>query len=217
MQPMQEDGILRYGDMIQLENVHTESVLSTDFGDEIPLNEENKCFSVTCSRLSQPMLRNVFIIDRPNEKDRGIFDGLNDVLHYGQSFVLRTLPEYTLDEYYVTSTKLSPQIASRYSKQQLVYVTDKKNFEVCWKMQYWDPQLRIENDGEPVRPGSFETQNIQPVIITHSLTGINLCADTVSYPNIFGNEHETFCKNDYDNHRAETNKNRWFIRANQGQ
>ncbi|KAA6386917.1 MAG: putative ef hand family protein [Streblomastix strix] len=211
LKPINPDGFLRFGDQIQLENVFTESVVASDFGDEITIEEDKDTYATTCTPIVAPMLRNVFVIERPPEEFIAAEDLLNDVLHFNQNFVLRAHPDYTARPFYLASVLTTPQLHSRYSKQQLVFLTDEKKFSSAWKVWNWDPQLRADTDGDPVRTTLKDGVTKEVFVIVHSHTGIPLGADKIKYANIFGNEHELFCKNDVDNHRAQTKKNYWNL------
>ncbi|KAH7825545.1 putative cilia- and flagella-associated protein 161 [Monocercomonoides exilis] len=214
---IKEDEYLRFGDMVLLQSFTTHGVLSSDFGDEISVDEKQRTFAVTTSSTLTPQLRNVFVIERPNEEDLMPDDLLNDVLHYGQNFCLRAHPNYTTTPYYLSSVIVTPQLSSRFSRQQLVFLTDVKSYHCCWRLLHKDPLMRDETDGEPVKaenPDGSQTR----YIVTHSHSGIHLAADNILYANIFGNEKEVFCKRDLDHHRAETEKNHWgFIVRRKGE
>lgn len=57
-------------------------VVASDFGDEITIEEDKDTYATTCTPIVAPMLRNVFVIERPPEEFIAAEDLLNDVLHF---------------------------------------------------------------------------------------------------------------------------------------
>lgn len=145
------------------------------------VDETQRTFAVTTSLATAPILRNVFIIERPNEADMDPYDKTSEVLHYNQNFVLRAHPNYTTDPYYLSSTIVSPYCASRVSHEQLVFLTDIKSYKCCWKLQHREPLRRPEVDGEPIRPDQGDEDSRETFVLTHSHTGFNLASDKKLY------------------------------------
>ena len=149
----------------------TTLVLASDFSDEVVIDDRQRTFAVTASQTVSAALRNVFVIERPNPEDMEPDDMKSDVLHYNQKFCLRAHPYYTSEPYYLSSTNVTPYLASRISHQQLVFVTDQKSYRCCWKLMHRDPRLRFETDGEPVRPDEGDESTREPFLLEHTHTG----------------------------------------------
>jgi hypothetical protein len=104
-------------------------VIASDFGEELTHNTEQKNFATSCSKNSFSCVRNVFIVERPNIEDcNKRLDFQNDVLHIGQKFLLKVHPDYDRNPYYLASHIITPQICSRYSREQLVFISNVRSY-----------------------------------------------------------------------------------------
>lgn len=214
------DGFLRFGDQVQIRNVFNQTFVSSDFSETVGHNKEQQNYATSSSPYSLPVVRNVFIIERPLPQDVNLRTDLqNDVLHFGQKFLLRTHPDYSPTPFFLASHIVTPAICSRYSRQQIVFISDSPTYHACWRILHYDPQKRFKADGDPISLASTNIDEFQDnyegesFIITHAHTGLNLYTDNTGYATIFGAERELVCKTDKDQARAETTKNLWNLVA----
>ena len=59
---------------------------------------------------------------------------------------------------------ISSQNCAKFSRKQEVSVTPKNNFNSVWIMEYADPKVRFEFNGQPVRV-HFTILNIKNIIL----------------------------------------------------
>ena len=69
---------------------------------------------------------------------------------------------------------ISNQNYAKFSRKQEVSVTSKDTFNSVWIVEYHDPKVRFEYNGQPV-------QCDQPVLLKHCFTAQWLASDNVQY------------------------------------
>ncbi|KRX04879.1 MIR motif [Pseudocohnilembus persalinus] len=191
-----KSGIVTFGDHIMLANEKTQGYLACDINERYAGVDEG--FAVTTVRNIHPCSRSVFIVER-YEKEPDLFQG--DQLHYGQKFRIRVNPRLTNKNLYLASDPTTPQRCAKFSRFQLVLMSNRDNVNTVWVAENNNPQIRFEQNGQKVNCN-------QPVVIKHVLTQQWLGSDSINYSNIFGNEFEVYahshqCHNKTQNLIAE--------------
>jgi hypothetical protein len=195
---------IQFGDKIMLFSHYTKGFLSSDL--DTRLHHLRDRFGVTTIEQAKPLSRAVFVIEKPaklyNDMDRLYSDDV--VLHYGQSFVLRTLAELG-PPFYLRSQPVAPNCSSPVSNFQEVSIDFEQEKDSIWTCQFTDPKFRVEYEGEPVRGNS-------PILVLHSMTNQFLGSGaSKKVLNDFGKEEEVFCKTLLNVHRVEEQQNIWSI------
>jgi len=174
-------GILQFGQRVQLVSHRSQGCLSAN-----PYDEAAKAYQaimLTTSSVSNPTVRNSFVIERV-EHDDGYDD---DCVHYGQ-IVRIVLPAFSKlqGHAYMHSELVTALAAAKFSRHQEVTATVQPNGETKWQILHPDTVARAEMDGEAIAAGS-------PIVLRHVQTGSFLASDEIPYKNIFGNEFEVHC------------------------
>ena len=91
-----EDRTIHFGDIIMIKSVNTGGVLSVDLDNVLHhVNDRFACSTSPCSL--SPCARNCFIVEKiPNDIDLDMIipEEESDILHYGQRFRLKCLPQF---------------------------------------------------------------------------------------------------------------------------
>lgn len=155
-----------------------------------------------------PCVRNTFIIISVD----GSSDG--EVVRYDQSFALKTTGGFA-GELFLASDHKSFQKCAKKSRLQELSLVEEFDFLCWWKVLYFDPQDRLENEGYPVQVNN-------KVLISHCKT--NQCLAALSNHILwsqFGKEYELTAHTFLDSHKAEQDNNHWLFStahpANQSQ
>ncbi|XP_078533872.1 cilia- and flagella-associated protein 161-like [Lissotriton helveticus] len=127
-----------------------------------------------------------------------------DVLRYGQNFALRTTDDFTGHLYLASDQKTFVKCARKFRMQE-VFLTAEPSYLTCWQTSYFDPQMRMEFEGEPV-PANIK------LLIIHSKTNQYLAVlrKCVSLT-CFEKEYEATARTFLDAHKAEETVNHWII------
>mmetsp|Transcript_125932 Transcript_125932/g.352612 ORF Transcript_125932/g.352612 Transcript_125932/m.352612 type:complete len:290 (+) Transcript_125932:90-959(+) len=176
------DGYLRWGQSVMMLNHQAKGWLSVNPYDEVTKTSE--AFIMTTSAMSNPTVRNVFILDRVDDQD-GYDD---DVIHYGQlvRFVVPPFGSKMRRATFLHSEMVTALAAAKFSRHQEVTGLAEPSGETKWQILYPDVTVRLEMEGEPVPAGS-------PFVLRHVQTGSFLASDEIPYTNIFGCENEVHC------------------------
>ncbi|XP_073706749.1 cilia- and flagella-associated protein 161 isoform X2 [Garra rufa] len=145
-----------------------------------------------------PCVRNAFIITSVD----GTSDG--EVLRYDQSFALRTTAGFA-GELFLTSDHRTFLKCAKKSRLQELSLVEEFDFLCWWKVIYFDPQERLENEGYPVEVNST-------VLISHCKT--NQCLAALGNHILwtpFGKEYELTAHTFLDSHKAERDNNHWLF------
>lgn len=213
------DGFLHFGDAVMLVNDNILEVLGGDPAstptlvpvcDEVSLSltpDDSTAYSsqclgsycgVTASRNMNACIRNTYVITSSDGSPQG------DVLRYGQNFALRTTDDFTGHLYLASDQKTFVKCA-RKSRMQEVFLTAEPSYLTCWQTSYFDPQMRMEFEGEPV-PANTK------LLIIHSKT--NQCLAVLRkfvLWTCFGKEYEVTARTFLDAHKAEETMNHWIL------
>uniref|UniRef100_A0A8C2K4I1 Cilia and flagella associated protein 161 n=1 Tax=Cyprinus carpio TaxID=7962 RepID=A0A8C2K4I1_CYPCA len=147
-----------------------------------------------------PCVRNAFIITSAD----GTSDG--EVLRYDQSFALRMTAGFDGELFLASDHKTFLKCAKKSRLQELSLV-EEFDFLCWWKVIYFDPQERLENEGYPVQVNS-------KVLISHCKTNQCLAALVFIYLfglSLFGKEYELTARTFLDSHKAERDSNYWLL------
>ncbi|XP_028648298.1 cilia- and flagella-associated protein 161 [Erpetoichthys calabaricus] len=207
------DGFIHFGDVVMLLNLgrEKESVNSSDPPREpatLSINvDETKIgklasvqapCEVTASPSLFPSVRNAFVIVSVDSSRPG------DPLTFGQSFAIRTTEGFA-GGLYLTSDNQSFQKCAKKSRLQEVSLVDQPSYLTCWKVIFYDPQMRLEYEGCPI-PANLRT------LVVHCKTNQCLAAlgqHTMWTP--YGQEYEVTAHTFLDAHKAERDPNHWLF------
>ncbi|XP_067245281.1 cilia- and flagella-associated protein 161 [Chanodichthys erythropterus] len=206
-----QDGFLHFGDTIMLVNSgeHDQRgscVLSiiADSSNIAPHSQTNSVprllgpLQVGGSHSMTPCVRNAFIITSVD----GTSDG--EVLRYDQSFALRTTAGFA-GELFLASDHRTFLKCAKKSRLQELSLVEEFDFLCWWKVIYFDPQERLENEGYPVQVNSI-------ILISHCKT--NQCLAALGNHILwtpFGKEYELTAHTFLDSHKAEQDNNHWLF------
>ncbi|XP_075894116.1 cilia- and flagella-associated protein 161 isoform X2 [Nelusetta ayraudi] len=200
------DGFLHFGDSVMLvhvgggENRYLALNVNTDIHSLIttPVPGIKGPCGVTAGR-AQACTRTTFVITSVDGSPEG------SPLCYNQSFALKTTGFAA--GFFLKSEAKSFQKCAKLSRLQDVYLDSDDSFLTRWKMVYFDPQERFENEGCPV-PANVK------VLIVHCRTNQALAAlsNHVLWT-LFGNEYEVTAHTFLDSHKAEEVQNHWLVYA----
>ncbi|KAF0975859.1 hypothetical protein FDP41_005186 [Naegleria fowleri] len=205
-----ENGAIHFGDIVMIKSVNTEGILCMDL--DTILHHVNDRFACTTSTLTTtPCARNCFIVEKvPNDTsaDMIIPEEESHILHYGQKFRLKCVPQFH-SPIYLRSEKPSPTCfasgTSSAEKCQEVSVDQVVNYETVWKVQYLHKGYRLEYEGQMVNVN-------EPIILTHCATNQCLSSNkSIVMLNDFGKEYQVFCKTSLTIHKTEDVCNHFMI------
>ncbi|XP_069384683.1 cilia- and flagella-associated protein 161 isoform X3 [Paralichthys olivaceus] len=148
---MTNDGQLHFGDVVMLVNVGGENrecsavSVNADIDSliKIPSPGIKSPCGVSAGRGILPCARTAFIITSVDGSPEG------STLLYDQSFALTTTNGFARG-LYLTSDRQSFQKCAKMSRLQEVNLVDEGSFLSCWKIVHFDPQERLEYEGQPV-------------------------------------------------------------------
>ncbi|CAG5958067.1 unnamed protein product [Menidia menidia] len=201
------DGKLHFGDAVMLVNVErgerrecTAVSINADINSltKVPsLGIQAPC-GVSAGRGIQPCPRTVFIITSVDGSPEG------SILSYDQSFALKTTSGFSRG-LYLKSDLQSFQKCAKKSRLQEVFLDERDCFLSWWKIVHFDPQERLEYEGQPV-PANVK------VVIIHCKTNHALAVlrDQVLWTT-YGKEHEVTAHTFLDSHKAEQDNNQWVV------
>ncbi|KAK5602172.1 hypothetical protein CRENBAI_015891 [Crenichthys baileyi] len=200
------DGQLRFGDVVMLVNLGGENRQRSAVGINADVNSLTKTPSpgiqtpcgVSAARGIQPCIRTAFIITSVD----GSPEGSN--LHFDQSFALRTTGDFARG-LYLTSDLQSFQKCAKKSGLQEVYLDNSTCFLSWWRIVHFDPQERLEYEGQPV-PAN------EKVLIMHCKTNqaLAVLGDQLLWT-AYGKEYEVTAHTFLDSHKAEQDVNHWIL------
>ncbi|XP_036006041.1 cilia- and flagella-associated protein 161 [Fundulus heteroclitus] len=200
------DGRLHFGDVVMLVNLGGENQPRSAVSINADVGSLTKTLSpgiqtpcgVCAGSGIQPCVRTAFIITSVDGSPEG------SSLHFDQCFALRTTGGFARG-LYLTSDLQSFQKRSKMSGFQEVYLDDSMCFLSWWKIVYFDPQERLEYEGQPV-PAN------EKVLIVHCKTNQALAAlgDQPLWT-AYGKEYEVTAHTFLDSHKAEEQVNHWIL------
>ena len=185
------DGFIKFGDAVMIVNPHHEDQLALTYAGD-------QCGAFPSDG---PQLRNSFIVFSTDGSKAG------DRLRYGQPFAIATHSDIG-DRPNFMESDYGGLLNTKKSRTQPIGFTEVACYGATWKIQCFDPLLRMETEGMPVPKNS-------PIIITHNKTNNNLSylpAIKVTTP--MGQGLEITARTELDSHNAEQQTNHWNIVCN---
>ncbi|XP_072241312.1 cilia- and flagella-associated protein 161 [Leuresthes tenuis] len=200
------DGHLHFGDVVMLVNMgggkRECSAVSinadTNSLTKLPSPGIQAPCGVSAVRGVQPCTRTAFIITSVDGSPEG------STLCFDQSFALKTTSGFARG-LYLTSDLQSFQKCAKKSRLQEVYLDYSDCFLSWWKIVHFDPQERLEYEGQPV-PANVK------VLIIHCKTNhaLAVLGDQALWTT-YGKEYEVTAHTFLDSHRAEQDNNHWIL------
>uniref|UniRef100_A0A3Q3WEP0 Cilia and flagella associated protein 161 n=1 Tax=Mola mola TaxID=94237 RepID=A0A3Q3WEP0_MOLML len=201
----QNDGRLHFGDVVMLVNVGGEdrecSAISISADIHTVTTTPSPGIQAPCAVSAgkvEASTRTALIITSVDGSPEG------STLHYDQGFALKTTSGFARG-LYLTSDLQSFQKCARMSRLQEVNLDVDCSVQSCWKIVYFDPQERLEYEGQPV-PANVK------VLIVHCMTNkaLAVLGDYVFWTT-YGKEYEVTAHTFLDSHKAEADKNHWIV------
>ncbi|XP_059191297.1 cilia- and flagella-associated protein 161 [Centropristis striata] len=200
------DGRLHFGDVVMLVNMGGENrecsavSINTDINSltKIPSPGIQAPCAVSAGRGIQACARTAFIITSVDGSPEG------SILHFEQSFALKTTSGFA-SGLYLTSDLKSFQKCAKKSRLQEVNLENSSSFLSWWKITHFDPQERLEFEGQPV-PANVS------VLIIHCKTNqaLAVLGDHILWTT-YGKEYEMTAHTFLDSHKAEQDNNHWTV------
>jgi len=191
------DENVKFGDVFQLNNLSSGSVLAVDVESKDPRAAENAC-AVASSFITDPCARNTFMLVKYTPPPTAILTNTydDDVLHYGQKVKIVANPMCVGKELsypgeqplYVKSYPISTTHFAKFSRFQEVVTSPNDGYECVWEVLTPDPTKRLVSEGVPVMVGA-------PIVLKHCATNQNLSVEGHSVMNYFGKELEVCSHN----------------------
>lgn len=182
------EGVLQTDHYFLLYNYATKGCMVLDTDDQVKSYET--AFGVTTNPLiNYGCPRSLFAIEKYNSSS-------DNVIHYGDKVCLYTHSDIFSEKLYLYSTLISPQIYSRFSRNQEVCVNAKHSYEAAWVIEHPDPTLRYAVEGQPCKA-------VDQFVIRHCATNRLLASDLVNYYNDYGLEYEMCCNNFLSNNKYQ--------------
>jgi hypothetical protein len=179
--------------------------LSMDLNDHPPTDAE--AAEVTCAPAERPVARNVFEIERfVDEKSSRVLRvpaGEEDILHYGEQFMITTSPEMG-PKHYLHSEPQSVTSFSRATRHQEVSMKSAPSFNCVWIALHPDPNMRLEAEGCPIQANTV-------VLLSHAYTRSYLSGEIMHHGNEYGKEYEVCACIHRNLHKVETKEHWWTI------
>uniref|UniRef100_A0A3P8T9G8 Cilia and flagella associated protein 161 n=1 Tax=Amphiprion percula TaxID=161767 RepID=A0A3P8T9G8_AMPPE len=198
------DGLLHFGDVVMLVNMGGENRECSAVGINADVSSVTKIPSpgirvpcgVSAGRGIQACTRTAFIITSVDGSPEGA------TLLYEQSFALKTTSGFArgVSELIHTHT-----CCAKKSRLQEVNLDDSCSFLSWWRTVHFDPQERLEHEGQPVHAN-------KKVLITHCKTNqaLAVLGDQVIW-SMYGKEYEVTAHTFLDSHKAEQENNHWVL------
>ncbi|XP_042352533.1 cilia- and flagella-associated protein 161 [Plectropomus leopardus] len=200
------DGRLHFGDVVMLVNMGGEKRQCSSVGINADINSLTKTplpgiqapCGVSAGRGIEACTRTAFIITSVDGSPEG------SILHYGQSFALRTTSGFA-GGLYLTSDLRSFQKCAKKSRLQEVNLDHGGSFLSWWKTVHFAPQERLEYEGQPV-PANAR------VLIMHCKTNqaLAVLGDHILWTT-YDKEYEITAHTFLDSHKAEQDINHWIL------
>jgi hypothetical protein len=191
--PQHEDGYLHFGDRVMLQCADTSGFVSLDLDDTMKICGHGTKYILTSALSERPKLRNTLVITSIPTPDDPVYPPEEvDIIHYGQPFAIMFHREIVCTEskkpLYMHSEPASGSgVYSKISRNQEVVAISEGTYDLVWKCEYLDQDLRMEMEGQPVLANSA-------LILNHCATNQPLCSNSaVGYANDFGREFELCC------------------------
>lgn len=185
-----ESNYIETGYYVMLANLQTKGYLVVDLDDKNP-NHEFACAVTTSTKTNFPCPRSLIEFQKFDKKA-----SKNEVVNYGEKVYLKFHSKLDMN-LYLYSSMLTPQVFSKYSRNQEVLATQEQNYNCAFVLEHLDSSLRYSAIGQPV---SLK----DPFIIRHCATGQLLATDFIDYNNDYGREFEVCCSNFMTTNKYQT-------------
>lgn len=184
------DGLLHFNVPLLMQNVDTLGFLSVDMDDQAagPLGPKIQCTTVPSPNGAS--LRNSWILVPVPSADDSYWKskGEESVVHYGQKFVIQSVPELTERPVFLSSERKSPNSSSKVSNNQEVYFSENGGQAAFWVVEFGNLEYRPDVEGQPAKASSV-------ALIRHTSTNMPLASCTKHHlTNDFGTEYEVSCQ-----------------------
>lgn len=185
--PVADDTFLRFGVPVMLQNADTVGVLSVDMDDK-SMGPTGWKVNATTATATHATVRNAWILVPAPSADDVFWKGRGeaDVVHYGQKFVIRSVPELAEPPVFLTSEMKSPQSCSKVTKNQEVYFSTNGGAAALWTVEFGNIEYRDDVVGQPAKATSM-------FVVRHVATNNLLAATSAKFNNDFGPENEVCC------------------------
>ncbi|KAM6926844.1 cilia- and flagella-associated protein 161 [Lycodopsis pacificus] len=200
-----DDGKLHFGNVVMLVNMGGENRACSAVSINADINSVRRSSSpgiqapceVSAGKGIQGCVRTAFIITSVDGSPEG------STLHFEQSFALKT--SGFAGGLYLMSDMKSFEKCAKKSRLQQVTVDDSGSFTSWWKTVHFEPQERLEYEGQPV------PANVR-VLIKHCKTNQALAVlgqHVIWTP--YGNEYELTAHTFLNSCRGEQDNNHWIL------
>lgn len=186
------DGNVHFGDVFQLQNMPSGTMLAVDVENKDPRAAENSC-AVASSFITDPCARNTFMLVKhtPGKKEILVDTFDDNTVHYGQKVKIVANPMCVGAELsypgeqplYLKSYPVSTTHFAKFSRFQEVVLSPNDGYETVWEVVTPDPTKRMVSAGVPVMAGA-------PIVLLHCGTNQCLSVEGHSVMNDFGKELE---------------------------
>ncbi|XP_075944848.1 cilia- and flagella-associated protein 161 [Anarhichas minor] len=201
-----DDGRLHFGNVVTLVNMGGEKRACSAVSINADINSVRRSPSpgiqapceVSAGKGIQCCVRTAFIITSVDGSPEG------STLHFEQSFALKTTSGFAGGLYLTSDIKTFEKCAKK-SRLQEVTLDDSGSFTSWWKIVYFEPQERLEYEGQPV------PANVR-VLIKHCKTNQALAVlgqHVIWTP--YGNEYELTAHTFLNSCRGEQDNNHWIL------
>jgi hypothetical protein len=205
------DGFLRFNAPLAIQNADTQGCLAADTDDKQQVGTETR-FACTTARIAEPKLRSTWVfVPIPSDQDMLLApDADPSVVHYGQRFQIRSMPDLSETPLFLTSGQKNHLNLSRVSSHQDAYFSQRDGQAAIWTAMYANPEFRLDMEGKPIKANAL-------VILRHQLTNVPLASSSAAkLTNDFGVEFEVCCHRYLTTHSksgtgAEQPSNLWAL------
>eukprot|EP00921_Rhytidocystis_pertsovi_P015999 GHVQ01025302.1.p1 GENE.GHVQ01025302.1~~GHVQ01025302.1.p1 ORF type:complete len:299 (+),score=41.83 GHVQ01025302.1:170-1066(+) len=166
--------VVEFGDALRMVNGLNGGCLAVDPYDTITKPDGQACFTVTTSPALEPRARNVFVIERDNQRTERSCGGFPwpaeyNTLHYGQPFKLKTHPTLQpQSQTYICAEAISHATASKHTHHQEIFAApNPARSTSLWKVLQ-DTYIHILTHGQP--PRTVATAHITTSTSLHMTT-----------------------------------------------
>lgn len=188
------EGVLTTENYFLLQNLQTKGFLVLDTDDKN--GSYDNAFAVTTNPLMNfPCPRSLFKIEKYSKSFKS--GNEPEIINYGDKICIVAHENSFTQGLYLFSSLITPQLFSRFSRNQEVLANSDKVYNSSWVIEHPDSTLRFSMEGKPVFIN-------EPFIIRHSATGRLLASDLVDYYNDYGHEYEVCCNNFMTNNKYQT-------------
>lgn len=187
--PVAADGYLRFNVPLMIQNMDTLGYLSVDTDDQSSSALGPKIQCTTVPTPEGALLRNTWVLVPVPSADDAFWQskGEENVVHYGQKFVIQSAPGLSEQPLFLTSERKSPNSASKVSQNQEVYFSANGGQAAFWTLEFGNAEYRQDMEGQPAKQSSVAQ-------FRHTITNFPLASSKkYHFTNDFGPEFEVSC------------------------